>query len=329
MEIKQGITQGSVLGLLLFLLNRNVLPLNIHGANLVTFADDINVLITDSDLGILQSKINRVTTEIEIWFHKSNLIINTRKMGVMSFHNKQTENLVQPKVIINNMNRNYTTETKFLGIHITETLKWNSHVKALASKLSKISVGGIFCDLTKAYDCINHEILLDKLMFYGVHGKFRSLLESYLKDRYQTVSLGNSHSSNKDSKWLRIKCGIPQGSILGPLLFFIYINDLPSLSRKNSNIVLYADNTTIIYTDSNIADYIVHISSLLTNLNNWFQSNLLNLNFNKTNNVLGIQAQKKTRRDHSAQMRHLYTYNYTHKILRTDNRQHFIMDLPY
>jgi hypothetical protein len=57
----------------------------------------------------------------------------------MSFHNKQAENPVQPKVIINDMNLNYTTEIKFLGIHITETLKWNSHVKTLASKLSKIS----------------------------------------------------------------------------------------------------------------------------------------------------------------------------------------------
>jgi len=120
-------------------------------------------------------------------------------------------------------------------------------------------------------------------MFNGVHGKFRSLLESYLKDRYQSLSPGNLNLSNNDSEWLEIKCGVPQGSILGPLLFLIYINDLTFLSRKNSNIVLYADDTTIIYTDPNKDNYILQISLLLMDLNNWFQSNLLNFNLNKTN----------------------------------------------
>jgi hypothetical protein len=158
------------------------------------------------------------------------------------------------------------------------------------------TVGGIFCDLTKAFDCVDHDILLDKLMFYGVHGKFKSLIESYLRDRYQTVSLGNINSSYKDSKWLRTSCGVPQGSILGPLLFLIYINDLPSLSRKDSNIVLYADDTTIIYTNSNKTNYILQISSLLADLNNWFQSNLLNLNLNKTN-YLEFNATKRQEED--------------------------------
>jgi hypothetical protein len=138
-EIKQGAPQGSVLCLLLFLLYTNDLPLNIHGANLIMFADDINVLITDSDLGPLQNKIDRVTAELETWFNRNDLVTNAGKTRVMLLHNRQTNFLVKPQVTFNKINLDYTAEMKFLVVHVTETLKWNFHVQSLASKLSKVS----------------------------------------------------------------------------------------------------------------------------------------------------------------------------------------------
>jgi hypothetical protein len=98
----------------------------------------------------------------------------------------------------------------------------------------KLTVGGIFCDLQKTFDCVNHKILLDKLEFYGIEGKFKTLIKSYLTDRQQRVVLGNIIDSNNTSKWETIKCGVPQGSILGPLFFLFYISDLPKILNKDN-----------------------------------------------------------------------------------------------
>jgi hypothetical protein len=83
----------------------------------------------------------------------------------------------------------------------------------LTAMNNKIKVGGIFRDLQKAFDCVNREILLNKLEFYGIEGKFKTLVRSYLTGSFRRVVLDNRIDSNNSSKWERIKCGVPQGSI--------------------------------------------------------------------------------------------------------------------
>jgi hypothetical protein len=72
----------------------------------------------------------------------------------------------------------------------------------------------------KAFDCVNHKILLDRLEFYGIEGKFKTLIRSYLTGTYQRVVLNNRIDSNNSSKWESIKCGVPQGSVHGPSIFY-------------------------------------------------------------------------------------------------------------
>ena len=120
----------------------------------------------------------------------------------------------------------------------------------------------VFIDLKKAFDTVNHDILLKKLEFYGIKGQALDLLKSYLSNRHQKCQVESFVSSEH-----LIKCGVPQGSILGPLLFLLYINDLPEC-LKNTRPRLFADDTNLTASSYSIADIEMAVNSDLENLRN-------------------------------------------------------------
>ena len=130
---------------------------------------------------------------------------------------------------------------------------------------------GVFIDLKKAFDTVNHSILLKKLEHYGVRGILSQWFWSYLSGRQQHVSVAGNLSES-----LEISCGVPQGSVLGPLLFLLYINDLPKISN-NLTFFLFADDTNIYYESSSLLDIQKSVNKQLRIVRKWLESNRLAL----------------------------------------------------
>ena len=128
---------------------------------------------------------------------------------------------------------------------------------------------GIFLDLAKAFDTVDHKILLSKLEHYGVKDKALDWFKSYLSNRYQQVSC-----NGKLSNFQLIMFGVPQGSILGPLLFLIYINDLPNSSTL-LHYILFADDSNAFLSHASYDQLIKIANEELAMANDWFKVNKL------------------------------------------------------
>jgi len=132
------------------------------------------------------------------------------------------------------------------------------------------------------FDCVNHRIVLAKLVHNGIRGTFGALIKSYLTKRYQRVALKDKINAFICSNWELLKHGVPQGPILGPLFFLLYINNLSTVTAKNSKLVLYADDTSLIITNPSPIEFPNKLNTVFANVNKQFRKNELFQNFNKT-----------------------------------------------
>ena len=206
---------------------------------------------------------------------------NYRPISLLSSFSKILEKLVALRIMsfLNNNDILSKWQFGFRSGHSTAHPMvhfLNKITDALNNKKHTIA---IFCDLKKAFDTCDHQILLSKLKKYGVDGSELDWFKSYLTNRKQFVSVGGCSSS-----LLEISLGVPQGSILGPLLFLIYINDLPLSSKFLS--LLFADDTTLLFTHNDIKQLTAIVNNEFRKVCEFFRTNRLVLHPDKTKFIL-------------------------------------------
>jgi len=227
--------------------------------------------------------IFKVAKIIPIYKSKQkDLFINYRPISILPSFSKIMEKILHKRLyqFINSNNMLYASQYGFRSKHSTGHAISEFYTKTLLNFENKLQTLSTFLDLSKAFDTIDHKILLSKLLNYGIRGKALDWFESYLNNRFQYVNYKNTESNKQ-----KIEYGVPQGSVLGPLLFILYINDLPTV-LKHSKAIIFADDTTI-YTSSNDKNVLYENMNIdLNNLATWFNSNKLSLNLDKTNSML-------------------------------------------
>ena len=256
------------------------IPVHILKNNIHILAKPISVLVNQSfEQGEFPEclKIAQVTP-----IHKkgdTTICSNYRPISVLSIFSKIFEKCMYTRIysFLNKYMLIYKRQFGFRAAHSTNHAL-ASLVEYIKEKIDNDNyVCGVFIDLQKAFDTVDHDILIRKLEYYGIRGKANDWLKSFLYERKQFVSINGFKSSNKV-----IKCGVPQGSTLGPLLFLIYINDLSSAFSESVITHHFADDTNLLYANTNIRTIETILNFELKQLVEWLKANKLSLNASKT-----------------------------------------------
>ena len=285
--IISNITEEEVMDIINKLENKSTGPQSIP-VNLLKLIPDLIIIplckiISNSFLTGTFPDALKISKVIPIHKGESTQVLNNyRPISLLSIFDKIMEKLMHKRLYSflnehdilfkNQFGFRKNNSTSFALIQITERIKETIDNKKYGC--------GIFIDLRKAFDTVNHDILLTKLHHYGIKGNALNWFKSYLSNRKQFVN------HNGESSQLQcITSGVPQGSVLGPLLFLIYINDLPNISNI-LEFYLFADDTNIYYEADTLEKLEIIVNRELKKLRTWLIVNRLSLNIEKTNFVV-------------------------------------------
>ncbi|MBY0580760.1 MAG: hypothetical protein K2P53_03665 [Rickettsiales bacterium] len=268
----------------------NSIPTNILIDFNSEFSNILSKLFNKSFINGTFPNLLKLSCVIPIFKNGSKLLCtNYRPISLLSNISKLLEKLMYSRVysFLNSFNCLNEFQFGFRSKHST--------CHALISITEKIRkaldnsnfVCGIFIDLQKAFDTVDHNILISKLKHYGIRGIVNDWFRSYLTDRKQFVSINGYNSTNKS-----VVCGVPQGSVLGPLLFLIYINDINN-SIRFSSIHLFADDTNLLHINNSYTSLCKNINSDLKGIVHWLNANLICLNAKKTELIFFSTSRKK------------------------------------
>ena len=255
------------------------IPVNIFKTNCVYFVEVLCDIINLSFSSGVFPEILKVAHTIPIFKKGEKTCINNyRPVSLLHFISKIFEKCLHSRLMHFFISNNIISDNQFGFLKQISTedaiLKLvESLYESLNAKLNCIN---IFIDFKKAFDTINHSILLKKMEAYGIRGSPLELIGSYLQNRKQFVKINQSFSSAG-----QLSRGIPQGSVLGPLLFLVFINDLPNLSNQYQTI-LFADDTTLSFKGENLSELVQSCNLKLDEFVRWSVANRLTINTDKT-----------------------------------------------